>query len=239
MPLVLQCEKRSDQLGYEISLTDNVKVNAKHYAIAIDIFDHTTDNVLHAVLATMNRRDSVTLITFGDHIESVCFNMSEYNNSIITDALTRKEEGCNVAMALYELQRVDCDTRILISSGAFDDGEPTVSLTYQVIKISPGEPCRYPTICMPSYDEPLPPGPELVLEYDNKRSFRKEVRNILQKPSPNYYNIKIQAGKELHYFKPLAYGGTSSICLAPFKGTIVISYFDASGTFYSDEIKKE
>ena len=36
----------------------------KHYAIAVDIFDHNTDTVLEAILATMNRGDEVTLINF-------------------------------------------------------------------------------------------------------------------------------------------------------------------------------
>ena len=239
MPLVLQCLKRSDKLGYNIFLEDIVEVPGKHYAVAVDLFDHKTDSVLDALLATMNRHDQITLVTFGDHIESVTFMMSDDVNQIVAKALSRKEQGCNVAIALQELQRVECDTRILISSGAFDDGEPTVNLESQVIRISPGKPCKYPKICMPVLDEPLPPGADLVLEYENKKSFRKEIRNILEKPRPNYYNIKIEHGNEIHWLKPLAYGGAAALSVSNFEGTIILSYFDGAGAFYSEEIKKE
>ena len=230
MALVLHCAKRSDGLGYAISISDVVDSEFKHYAIAVDIYSYT-DTVLKALLATMNRGDEVTLITFGDHLESQHFTMTDGYQEVVRDMMRRQENGCNVASALYELDRTVCDERILISSGRYDDGERSVELRNQVMVISPGE-CTLPEIKMPSELDTL------VLRNSDHVCHRREIRRLLNKPQPNYYNIKIEAG-QMHYIAPLAFGGTSTIHVPKFDGRIKLSYFDRKGHTYYTEILPE
>ena len=238
MPLVLGCERRSDGLGYKIELMDVVNVDFKHYAIAVDIFDHNTDNVLQATLATMNRGDEVTLITFGDHLESAHFNMTEGVQEIVNKMMRRRESGCNIASALYELDRTVCDERILISSGGFDDGEPCVTLQNRVYLISPG-PAATPKIEMPSMDPPAVEEvyhPHLTVRQENRICTRRQIRALLGKSRPNYFNIKVEAGGE-HYMSPLSFGGIATLHVGNFDGDrIKLSYFDRKGETHYTEI---
>lgn len=238
MPLVLGCERRSDELGYQIMLMDNVNVEFKHYAIAVDIFDHSTDTILQAALSTMNRGDEVTLVTFGDHLESAHFTMNDSVQDIVNKMMRRRESGCNVASALYELDRTVCDERILISSGGFDDGEPCVTLKNRVYVISPG-PAAMPKIEMPSMDPPALEEvyrPHLIVRQENRISTRRQIRALLGKSRPNYFNIKVEAGGE-HHMAPIAFGGVGTLHVGNFDGDrIKLSYFDRNGETYYTEI---
>jgi len=231
-PMVLQlvCEKRSDGLGYAIRISDVVRVEFKHYAIAVDIYSYT-DSILQATLATMNRGDEVTLITFGDHLESQHFTMADGYQEIVKQMMRRHENGCNVASALYELDRTVCDERILISNGRYDDGEQNAKLHNQVLVISPGEP-TLPKTEMPS--EPV----QLVLQNSDHICNRRQIRNVLNKSRPNFYNIKVEAG-QTHYMPPLACGGTSTIHVPNFEGKIKLSYFDKLGKTHEADIEVE
>lgn len=230
MTLQLACEKRSDGLGYAISISDVVRVGFKHYAIAVDIYSYT-DSILKATLATMSRGDEVTLITFGDHLESQHFTMDDGYQEIVNNMMRRHENGCNVASALYELDRTVCDERILISNGRYDDGERTVKMKNQVLVISAGEP-TLPKIEMPS--EPV----ELILRNSDHICNRREIRNVLKKSQPNFYNIKVEAG-QMHYMPPIAFGGTSTIHVPKFEGKIKLSYFDKVGNAHNAEIETD
>lgn len=230
MPLVLGCERRSDGQGYAIRISDEVQVEFKHYAIAVDIYSYT-DSILQATLATMNRGDEVTLITFGDHLEIQHFTMHDGYQEIVRIMLRRQENGCNVANALYELDRTVCDERILISNGRYDDGERTVKMKNEVRIISPGEP-TLPTI-------EICPGPAvLTLRNSDHTCNRREIRTLLEKARPNYFNIKIEAG-QTHYMPPIAFGGTSTIHVPNFEGKINLSYFDAQGNTFNSEIETD
>jgi len=231
-PMVLQlaCEKRSDGLGYAIRISDVVEVEFKHYGIAVDIYSYT-DSILKATLATMNRGDEITLITFGDHLESQHFTMDDGYQEIVQNMLRRHENGCNVGSALHELDRTVCDERILISNGKYDDGELKVTLKNQVRIISPGE-SALPDIEMPS--EPV----QLILRNSDHICNRREIRTLLEKPRPNFFNIKLEA-EQTHYIPPIAFGGTSTIHLPNFEGKINLSYFDAQGNSHNAEIETE
>jgi len=238
MVLALGCETRSDSLGHKITLTDIVDVEFKHYGIAVDIFDHNTDTVLQATLATMNRGDEVTLISFGDHLESVHFTMNDSVSEIVNKMMRRRETGCNIASALHELDRTVCDERILISSGGFDDGEPCVTLKNRVCVISPG-PAAMPKIEMPSMDPPAVEEvyrPHLVLRQENRICTRRQIRALLGKSRPNYFNIKVEAGGE-HLLAPISFGGLRTLHVGNFDGDrIKLSYFDRDGQSYYTEI---
>ena len=216
-----------------ILLTDVSQVEFKHYAIAVDIFDHNTDTVLEAILATMNRGDEVTLITFGDHLDSVHFTMADGFQEIVNRMMSRRESGCNVASALYELDGTVCDERILISSGDFDDGAEKVQLKNKVKCISLGN-CAYPEIHMPGE---IVLKAHLVLKDSASVSFRKQIRVLLCKPRPNFYNVVVTAGARF-FVPPLAFGGCQSLFVGEFNGNIQLEYYNEGGVKFKEEIKK-
>ncbi len=229
MPLLLHCTTR--EAGCKITVSDLLHVVGKHYAVAVDIFDTHTDVVLRALLATMNRNDTVTLITFGDHIESVHFNMTQDVADIVYKMLNRRESGCNVAGALYELDQTDCDHRVLISNGAYDDGPEEVSLTNEIKLISPGTP-SYPVITYPAVNETV----QLILRSDNGVCIRKQIRQLLNKPRPNYYGISFLAGQR-HFVRPLSFGGCTTMYIGDFEGNIQLKYSDNAGNKFIEEIE--
>jgi hypothetical protein len=229
MPLLLHCTSR--EAGYKITVSDLLHVVGKHYAVAVDIFDTHTDVVLNALLATMNRNDSVTLITFGDHIESTHFNMTQDVADIVYKMLDRRECGCNVAGALYELDQTECDHRVLISNGGYDDGPEEVTLANEVMLISPGTPA-YPVITYPVVNDTV----QLVLRTDNGVCIRKQIRQLLKKPRPNYYQISFQAGQR-HFVRPLSFGGCTTMYIGDFEGNIQLNYSDSAGNKFIEEIE--
>lgn len=229
MPLLLHCTSR--EAGYKITVSDLLHVVGKHYAVAVDIFDTHTDVVLNALLATMNRNDSVTLITFGDHIESTHFNMTQDVADIVYKMLDRRECGCNVAGALYELDQTECDHRVLISNGGYDDGPEEVTLANEVMLISPGTPA-YPVITYPVVNDTV----QLVLRTDNGVCIRKQIRQLLKKPRPNYYQISFQAGQR-HFVRPLSFGGCTTMYIVDFEGNIQLNYSDSAGNKFIEEIE--
>jgi hypothetical protein len=211
MPLLLHCTSR--EAGYKITVSDLLHVVGKHYAVAVDIFDTHTDVVLNALLATMNRNDSVTLITFGDHIESTHFNMTQDVADIVYKMLDRRECGCNVAGALYELDQTE------------------VTLANEVMLISPGTPA-YPVITYPVVNDTV----QLVLRTDNGVCIRKQIRQLLKKPRPNYYQISFQAGQR-HFVRPLSFGGCTTMYIGDFEGNIQLNYSDSAGNKFIEEIE--
>ena len=235
MPLGLLCEKMTE--GLKISITDVIDVPGKHYAIAVDIYDHKTDVVLDAVLLTMNRNDTVTLLTFGYHTEIYNFDMTKNFQDIVRTAMSRRETGCNVALALHAMDKIECDQRVLISNGGFDDGQPNVSLEHRVLLVSPGQ-CTYPAIEMPWMPE-LPStetvtDAHLTLMAGDRVCYRKQIRQLLDKPRPQYHCLKIDAGQTI-FVSPLAYGGITTIYVGHFEGRVKLSYFnDDGGTFYTE-----
>ena len=235
MALQLVCTKRSDNMGYVVQLTDLKEVDGKHYAIAVDIFDTRTDDILRAFMSTLSIYDSVTLITFGDHIERVHFHMSEYCPGIVTDMLRRREYGCNIAMALLEMDKIECDVRVLISSGSFNDGPTIVHLENNTLRISPGPP-SFPEM---TYDgvRRYHKHADLVYDYESQVPVRKMIRDLLKKELPSFYNIQLQGSFGKHYVKPLAYGGRATVHLPNFEGSILLSYLDSQGISYNNEVK--
>ena len=231
MPLVLA--STNTETGTMILLTDVSQVEFKHYAIAVDIFDTQTDAVLEAVLSTMNRGDEVTLITFGDHLESAHFTIADCFQEIVNRMMRRRETGCNVASALYELDRTVCDDRILISNGNFDDGPEKVQLKNYVKCISPGN-CAYPEIQMQTE---IILKAHLVLKDSGSVSFRKQIRALLGKPRPNFYSVVVTAGARF-LVPPLAFGGCQSLFVGEFLGNIKLEYYDEKGVKFKEEIKK-
>jgi len=229
MPLLLHCTSR--EAGCKITVSDLLHVVGKHYAVAVDIFDTHTDVVLNALLATMNRNDTVTLITFGDHIEAIHFNMTQDVANIVSKMLNRRETGCNVAGALYELDQTECDHRVLISNGGYDDGPEEVTLANEVMLISPGTPA-YPVITYPVVNDTV----QLVLRTDNGVCIRKQIRQLLKKPRPNYYGISFQAGQR-HFVRPLSFGGCTTMYIGDFEGNIQLNYSDSAGNKFIEEIE--
>ena len=229
MPLLLHCTNR--EAGCKITVSDLFHVVGKHYAVAVDIFDTHTDVVLNALLATMNRNDTVTLLTFGDHIESVHFNMTQDVANIVSKMLDRREHGCNVAGALYELDQTECDHRVLISNGAYDDGPEEVLLANKIMLISPGTPA-YPVITYPVVNDTV----QLILRTDDGVCIRKQIRQLLKKPRPNYYRISFQAGQR-HFLRPLSFGGCTTMYIGDFEGNIQLNYSDSAGNKFIEEIE--
>ena len=229
MPLSLHCTSR--EVGCKITLSDLFYVVGKHYAVAVDIFDTHTDVVLNALLATMNRNDTVTLVTFGDHIESVHFNMTDDVPEIVSKMMDRRETGCNVAGALYELDQTECDHRVLISNGAYDDGPEELTLTNEVILISPGTPA-YPVITYPVVNDTV----QLILHNNSRVCIRKQIRQLLNKPRPNYYSISFVAGQR-HLLQPLSFGGCTTMYIGDFEGNIQLNYSDSAGNKFIEEIE--
>jgi hypothetical protein len=224
--------RRSDGAGANIHITDNIKCNGQHYGVAVDIYDHKTYSILWSLLDTLNRFDTVTLIGFGDHIESVNFGMGDHNAVCghVRSIIERRESGCNIAMALAEMDRATCDTRILISSGGFNDGPQEIKLIHPIIRISPASP-RYPKTN--AGDKELSKfAADLILKHECRQSQRMQIRNLLNKPLPNFYNIKLELSGVTHYIKPIAYGGTHSVCVPPTthgNQGITLTYFDKEG----------
>lgn len=229
MPLFLHCKIR--EAGSKVTISDLLHVVGKHYAVAVDIFDTHTDVILNALLATMNRNDTVTLITFGDHIESVHFNMTQDVAEVVSKMLNRREHGCNVAGALYELDQTECDHRVLISNGGYDDGPEEVSLANEIMLISPGSP-HYPVITYPVVNDTV----QLVLRTDDGVCIRKQIRQLLKKPRPNYYQITILAGQR-HFVRPLSFGGCTTMYIGDFEGNIQLNYTDSAGNKFIEEIE--
>ena len=230
MPLSLHCMSREE--GYKITICDVVDVQGKHYGIAVDIFSTKTDVVLKSLLATMNRNDTLTLITFGDHTETVHFDMTTNVQEIVYESMNRQEHGCNISNALYELDQLECDERIMISNGDYDDGEPLVNLNNSVLLISPGN-CTYPEITM-SGD--IVTDAHLILLGGGRVSYRKRIRQLLEKQRPQYYNIIVRAG-ELHFVAPLAFGGCKTLFVGDFEGKLRLKYYNSEGNKYIEEIE--
>lgn len=232
MPLELVSERRSDDAGANIHITDNIKCIGLHYGVAIDIYDPKTYSILWSLLDTLNRFDTVTLIGFGDHIESVNFSMGNHNAVCrhVQSIIERRESGCNIAMALAEMDRVMCDTRILISSGGFNDGPQEIKLIHPILRISPASPL-YPKIT--ADDKVLIKiTAELIFRHECRQSQRMQIRDLLNKPLPNFYNIKLELSGVTHYIKPIAFGGTRSVCVPPSEcgnQGITLTYFDKEG----------
>ena len=147
MPLELAFERRSDGVGANIQITDGIKCSGQHYAVAVDLYDPKSFSILWSLLDTLNRFDTVTLLGFGDHIESVKFSMGDYNAVCghVRTIIERRELGCNIAMSLAEMDRVTCDARILISNGGFNDGPEEITLEHRILRISAGA-CLFPKI---------------------------------------------------------------------------------------------
>jgi hypothetical protein len=226
MPLALHCTSR--ETGYKIVLSDMSDVVGQHYAVAVDIYDPKNSALLNALLATMNQNDTVTLITFGDHIESRHFNMTDKVPEIVNEMLNRREHGCNVASALYELDQTKCDCRVLISNGAYDDGAAEVEIINKISLVSHGQP-SYPVIQNVLVTL-------MAVHSSSRVSVRKQMRQLLDKPRPNYYNIVVIAGTR-HFVPPLAFGGETSIYVGEFEGKIQLSYSNADGDKFTAEIQ--
>lgn len=176
----------------------------------------------------MNQNDTVTLITFGDHIESRHFNMTDKVPEIVNEMLNRREHGCNVASALYELDQTKCDCRVLISNGAYDDGAAEVEIINKISLVSHGQP-SYPVIQNVLVTL-------MAVHSSSRVSVRKQMRQLLDKPRPNYYNIVVIAGTR-HFVPPLAFGGETSIYVGEFEGKIQLSYSNADGDKFTAEIQ--
>ena len=229
MALSLHCTRRGE--ACTVTICDLSHVDGKQYAIAVDIFDTNNDVILDALLATMNRNDVVTLITFGDHIESEIFSICDKVPEIVWKMMNRRETGCNVAGALHELDQTDCDHRVLISNGAYDDGPEEVTLTNEVILISRGIP-SYPIITYPITNN----GAQLVLNTENKICMRKQIRQLLGKSRPNYYGIIFTAGAR-HYVQPVAFGGCTTLHVGDFEGNINLTYYNSKGKKFNEVIQ--
>lgn len=229
MALSLHCTRRGE--GCTVTISDLSNVTGNHYAVAVDIYDTKTDCVLNALLATMNRNDVVTLITFGDHIESEDFTMCDNVPEIVYNMMNRRESGCNVASALHELDQTKCDHRVLISNGAYDDGPEEVTLVNEVMLISQGIP-SYPVITYPITNDAA----QLIIHTENKVCMRKQIRQLLGKSRPNYYGIIFVAGQR-HFVPPLAFGGCTTMHIGDFEGNIQLTYYNSNGTKFNEEIE--
>ena len=243
MPLQLAFEKISDIL-YKATVTDDEDVLGKHYALAVDIYDSKTYPILISCLDTMNRHDVITLMTFGDHLESVTFPMTDSVMNIVTDMTRRKENGCNIAMALYELDRLECDERIVITSGEYNDGPTNIELKHKLYWISPAVSRDIPSITIP----PSAMGCADAFGWDVKTtlrlnptsqlSCRKLIRKLLKKDSPSYYNIKLEGAFGKYYLKAIPPGGMTSVCVPYFEGKISLKYLNFKGETHYTEINK-
>lgn len=138
------CKHPSESEYTRLKLIDTTKVPSKHYAVAVDIYDTRTTGILQAFLNTLGGHDTVTLIAFGLHYDTIQFTRQQCvdNQTVATRVnklISRQENGLNTLVGIRMLEKVvKADEYILITAG-FQDRAPDVEMNEDTCVLVPGE----------------------------------------------------------------------------------------------------
>ena len=137
------CKHPSESEYTRLKLIDTKKVPSKHYAVAMDIYDTRTTGILQSFLNILGGHDTVTLVTFGLHYDSIQFTRQQCidNQSVATRVnklISRTEHGLNTLVGIRMLEKIKADEFILITAG-FQDRAPDVEMSTDICVLVPGE----------------------------------------------------------------------------------------------------
>jgi hypothetical protein len=221
----VQCKHPSETEYQTVKLIDPVDVEGKHYAVALDIYDKRTTDILLSFLNVLNRKDNVTLITFGHHACKYDFTMEWYakHKYHMSDMLSREETGLNILVGIRYLEQVEADEYIMITAGYHDSG-PIIKkhmtkllnfyhngVYHNIIFFSPGG----------VNSENFTPDWARHFYFPKHGPHERTIREALNISSPRYYDIVIQ-GDQLVVCPPISYGGYRIVKL-PYKTEIQLS----------------
>lgn len=227
----IQCKHPSETQYRTVKLIDPVDVEGKHYAVAVDICDKRTTDILLSFLNVLNRKDSVTLITFGHRACKYDFTMEWHakHKYHMSDMLSREETGLNILVGIRYLEQVEAEQHIMITAGYQDSGpiitKHMTKLFYDIIFFSPGG----------VNSEKFIPGWAPHFYFPKHGPHERTIREALFIKPPQYYDICIQ-GLDPMDCPPISYGGYRMVEL-PFKteSRLNLSCMLFDGTFQECE----
>ena len=137
------CKHPSESEYTRLKLIDTKKVPSKHYAVAVDIYDERTAGILQSFLNILGGHDTVTLVTFGLHYDSIQFTRQQCidNQTVATRVnklISRTEHGLSTLVGIRVLEKIKADEFILITAG-FRDRAPDVEMSTDICVLVPGE----------------------------------------------------------------------------------------------------
>lgn len=187
-----------------VKLMDPVDVSGKHYAVAVDIYDDRTTDILLSFFNVLNRKDKVTLITFGNHTQQQLFDMADGPNMFyVKNMLSRQETGLNTLVGFHKLEQTRADAHIMITAG-YNDSAPEIEFGWR----------HYHSERLKVFY----PGSELAERYtsftfSDKFYFPKHgphertIRKALSIQPPQYMNIMMECCGDRILIPPIPYGG--------------------------------
>ena len=182
----VQYKHPSDHLYQTVKLTDPVDVPSKHYAIAVDIYDVRSSRILLDMINMFNRRDKLTVITFGEHSEKCMIYMDNpLRYTIVKNMLCRKEIGVNVMLGVRVLEHVEADAYVIVCEGN-------------------GIPCSL----QPRHGSEA----KQLIQIDMDAS-NHQVRRLMDIREPKYMDVKLHGTFGCMYVKAPPYGGTTVVQL--------------------------
>lgn len=217
-------------MGYYQLLTvkDEHIVSGKHYGLAIDISSSCDcENIVYAILETLNAADTLTVVTFGTHTSKETFRGSDPDlKQRISAMLNKSQSGSNVMIGLGELEGEEF---ILVSDGKFNEG-PDANVNTPVHCFSLCTSSRMRKIASSSG------GSYEVLGFTKeKASMRRVIRKVLRKPEPCSFDIKVTGDFRTVQVNAMARGGVQTF-LVPTKqdGIAHLSYKNKDGYVFEE-----
>ena len=174
----VQCKHPSDQFYHVVKLIDPTPLKSRHYAVAVDVHDKRTEDILMTLLSVLSRSDKITIIAFSDHTMIETFDMDKLDVYKIKDFYLQRTDGLNTLVAIRTLESIPADEYIMITAGCQDKAPVGFISKFTRTSLPVFSPTRchymkYATVL--SKDEPK----------------MHVIRHALNIEPPNYYDIKL------------------------------------------------
>lgn len=197
----VQCKHPSDQSYHVVKLIDPIPLKSKHYAVAVDIHDKRTADILMTLLSVLSRMDTITFIGFSDHTIIQTYDMDKLDIYKVEKLYSVRTDGLNTLVAIRTLESISADAYIMITAGCHDKAPSRVVSTFTRGQLHVFSPVRH------HYMEHA-----IALAGDEPKM--SPIRSALGIKTPNYYDVKLIGAMSVPIcVQSPAYGGCSIVPL--------------------------